>query len=100
MNIKNLLSQFKGRNLESVVRLLHVAERPIAKGETIELTIAGVINRGELANDGEEVPEVAPDTLRTGCALDDTFIVGGEEYDSLKTLPCNPPVEAEEAVTK
>lgn len=68
MNIKDLLSQFKGRNLESVVRLLHVAERPIAKGETVELTIAGVINRGELASDGEEVPE-APDT----------FIVGGEE---------------------
>ena len=77
MNIKNLLRQFEGRNLESVVRLLHVAERPIAKGETVELTIAGVINRGELASDGEEVAE-APDTLRTGCALDDTF-VGGEE---------------------
>ena len=82
----------------SAILILLTGRTTLAKGETVELTIAGVINRGELASDGEEVPE-APDTLRTGCALDDTFIVGGEEYDSLKALPCNPPV-AEEAETK
>lgn len=80
MNIGELICSFEGRNLTSRIKVLVAVDRDYRAGEVVELEIAGIVNRGELASDGQEGDcSDAPETLRTGYAWDDTFIVGGEQ---------------------
>lgn len=94
MNNGELILAFEGRNLCSRVKVLVAVDRAYHPGEVVELEIVGVVNRGELADDGQ--CDDAPDTLPTGASLDDTFVVCGEVFESpLKTTPCNPIPEKE-----
>jgi len=94
MNNGELILAFEGRNLCSRVKVLVAVDRPYRAGEVVELEIVGVVNRGELADDGQA--DDAPDTMRTGASLDDTLVVCGEVFEApLKTTPCNPVQEAD-----
>ena len=82
MNIGELIYSFEGCNLTSRIKVLVAVDRNYRAGEVVELEIAGIVNRGELASDGQEGDcSDAPETLRTGCAWDDTFIVSGEQLN-------------------
>ena len=88
MNNGELILAFEGRNLCSRVKVLVAVDRPYRAGEVVELEIVGVVNRGELAND--DLADDSPETLPTGCSLDDTFVVCGELFESpAKTVPQN-----------
>lgn len=75
--------------------MLVAVDRPYRAGEVVELEIVGVVNRGELAND--DLADDSPDTLPTGCSLDDTFVVCGELFEEpAKTVPQNDLPEADD----
>lgn len=72
---------FEGRNMVSRCKVLLAVDRAYRPGEVVELEILGVVNRGELASDDGmegDCHDTPPETLRTGCSWDDTFLVCGE----------------------